>query len=202
MSDCKSFSTVILCAGESSRMGQPKAFLPFYKSKTFIEQLIEVYLSAGAKQISVVCNRQLYSSVIDIISRMAEPHLISAVINAGISDSRFSSIKSGIENILQKGNLFVQNIDNPFTEPQTVHALSQSLLPNAYAVPVINGRSAHPILLAPEIVQAVVHSDHADTNLREFLSRFRRIEVPVTTIPLIANINTPADYGKWFGQVV
>lgn len=202
MSDCKSFSTIILCAGESSRMGQPKAFLPFYKSKTFLEQLIEVYLSAGAKHITVVCARKTYSSTIDMISKMAEQHLVSAVINSNISASRFSSIKSGVENIQEIGNLFVQNIDNPFTESQTVQALSQALAPNAYTVPVINGCSAHPILLAPEIVQAVQDSDYADTNFREFLSRFRRLEVPLTSIPLIANINTPADYGKWFGQAI
>ena len=196
------FSAVILCAGQSSRMGQPKALLPFNATKTFLEQIIDVYRKAGADNIVVVCNNVLFPGITKLISDKYESDQISVVTNTTSSSSRFSSIKTGIENVSNRQHLFIQNIDNPFTEVETIRQLVSYTIANCYATPVINGQRAHPILLSPEIVHAVAVSNVDDIDFREFLSAFHRIEVPLKTMQLTANINTTSDYANWFGQTL
>ena len=48
-----SFSTLILSAGRSSRMGQPKAWLR-YQGEPFLQRLVRVSLAAGSRQIIIV----------------------------------------------------------------------------------------------------------------------------------------------------
>lgn len=202
MSIQKPFSAVILCAGQSSRMGLPKAFLQFSETKTFLEQIIDVYTDAGAERIVIVCNRELHTPISHAISANGDTGNCSVVMNTRNSTSRFSSIKTGIENVKQGHFVFIQNIDNPFTESESIKQLADSALTHCYAVPVINGRRAHPVILAPEIVRTISEYGSDDIDFREFLSAFHRIEVPLESVRLTANINTPFDYGNWFGQTI
>src|SRR5262245_17336610 len=81
---------VILGAGASTRMGQPKLVLP-WRSTTILGHLIGQWQSLGAEQITVVCPPAPHP-VHEELDRLAFP-IDSRILNPSPEDGMFSSIQ-------------------------------------------------------------------------------------------------------------
>lgn len=134
-----SYAGLILAAGESSRMGSPKALLEF-RGETFLDRLIR-------------CFSDYCSPVIVVLGH--EPEVIRAgvraagsavfVLNPDYSRGQFSSLQCGLRAVPEDaaGVLFTP-VDHPNIEPATVRQLIAAGA--SIAIPQYLGRHGHPVL--------------------------------------------------------
>ncbi len=189
---------VILAAGFSGRMGVPKLSLPFDENQTFTEKIINTYLSAGCKNIVLVVNRQGKEVLKQQKDFPAESN-VSVVLNAFPERERFYSLQTGLKSLDRVPAVFVQNIDNPFVHPAWLQKLTEALEPGTFVVPHHNGHGGHPVLLSGKIVGDIIASKSYKKNLRDFLQAYPKINCPVADEKILVNINSPAEYRKYFG---
>ena len=105
---------VILAAGSSSRMGQPKQLLT-YRGKTLLEHTTEAALSAATGPVTIV----LGAHADEILARHTHPE-VSYTINKNWQQGMSSSIFSGLSAILNHSqlidNVIITVADQPFTD--------------------------------------------------------------------------------------
>lgn len=187
MSD-QDVSAIILSAGLSSRMAQPKALLSFGHT-TFIENIYKEF-SIVSQMIITVVSPQLYY-------KLKEKDILTDaeyVFNQRPALGRFYSVFLGVKK-LGPVNTFVQNIDTPGVSHETLALMIEAIAPGAYVVPVYQGRRGHPVLLSKEITHEIlnIQKDYELVNLKRFLSQFKSVEVEVDDEFITLNINTPSD---------
>ena len=131
-------SAVILAAGYSTRLGQPKA-LVMWNEGALIERSIRLLEDAGIKKIVVVTNKELMAAFIPLVGNH------SIVVNPSPENGRTGSLQIGIKSILSNlpnipRAILVVPVDRCGCESGTVQALSQKT--NSKPIP-----SGHPLLL-------------------------------------------------------
>lgn len=193
-------AVVILAAGFSGRMGIPKLSLPFDEKQTFTEKIITTYLTAGCKNIVLVVNRQGIKALKQQKDFLAESN-VSVVLNAFPERERFYSLQTGLKLLDGFRAVFVQNIDNPFVHPEWLQKLTEAFEPDAFVVPHHNGYGGHPILLSGKIIRDIKAFKSYRKNLRNFLQAYPKINCPVADEKILVNINSPAEYRKYFGKL-
>jgi CTP:molybdopterin cytidylyltransferase MocA len=196
--DLTGFSVLILAAGFSGRMGVPKLSLPFDRNQTFMTKIIRSYQSAGCEKIVVVVNKpgQEFLKQHELFSDKSN---ISVAPNAFPERERFYSLQTGLETLQDGKPVFIQNIDNPFVRPALLHRLAEVFKPGAFVVPVYNERGGHPVLLSGKIISDLVTFPDYRQNLRDFLQAYPKINCPVEDKKILVNINSPQEYGRYFG---
>ena len=185
-----SYAGIILAAGESSRMGSPKALLEF-RSETFLDRLIRCF--------EVRC-----FPVIVVLGH--EPELIRAgvrtpgnaefVLNAEYQLGQFSSLQCGLRTVPPnaQGVIFAP-VDHPNIEPATVARLIDSAAP--VAIPRYLGRHGHPVLFAQSLLPeflALEPCDQARTVLHRHADVTRYVDVPDAGI--LDDIDDPEAYRR------
>jgi len=146
--------TIILAAGESRRLGQPKQNLVFH-NKTLLERAVEAALGSGCKPVIVVLGAN--AGLIDI----AVNGDVKLVHNPDWSEGMASSIRTGI-NELKKYNdadgVLIMLCDQPFVDKeliaamqtrqqQTGKAIVACSYGNTIGVPAMLNKSLFPELL-------------------------------------------------------
>jgi len=194
----KDFSVLILAAGFSGRMGIPKLSLHFDRNQTFVTKIIRSYQSARCKKMVVVVNRQGQEFLKRQKYFSAESN-ISVVFNTFPERERFYSLQIGLKTLNDGTPVFIQNIDNPFVEPELLLRLVNVFEPEAFVAPCYKGHGGHPVLLSGKIVSDLVASPDYRQNLRDFLQIYPKINCPVEDEKILVNINSPKEYRKYFG---
>ncbi|MCF6171261.1 MAG: NTP transferase domain-containing protein [Bacteroidales bacterium] len=190
----KNTSVVILSAGISARMQTDKAFLKVDSGQTFLEKIIQTYISWGVDELVLVTNDQLIGK---IKNANYLPESVRNVLNKQLGWGRFYSVKLGLQAMKNNNCCFIQNIDNPFTEPETLDLLFENREEDATIVPVFEGRGGHPVLLGTQIINHLLEHRKNDEILKDFLGRFKVRKVETDTSGVLTNINNPADYDKF-----
>lgn len=180
-------AVLVLAAGASTRMGRPKALLPFANSETFLEHLLHLYARIDSYPI-VVLSHHDGAEILDRIS--ASSRSLTIVFNDDPQQGRYSSVICGLPYAPPDRYVFVQDVDRPFVSQATLHALYTHRHSCGVTAPHIGG---HPPLLSPHVVRELLRNPTAPT-LREALSAFDRTLVPSTETGGELNINTPEDY--------
>ncbi|MDP1725259.1 MAG: NTP transferase domain-containing protein [Bacteroidota bacterium] len=196
------YSAIILMAGKSARLGQPKAWLSFDPEFNFIQNLVYQYTQAGIENIVLVTHSQLIKQLKKQIHENLNANSIKIVCNIRPVSDRFYSIKLGLNNIDNSFPVFIQNIDNPFTTSGLLNQMKAKIEPGKYVVPVYLGKKGHPVLLSKEILQHIKEIKSDSEDLRVILEKFSFEEVPVDDEKLLANINTEEDYIKYFNHAI
>jgi molybdenum cofactor cytidylyltransferase len=103
-------AAVVLSAGESSRMGRPKAFLPI-DGHTFIERIVAALRLAGLEKIVVV----LGHNAEQMREKMA--HLpVGFLVNPDYHQGQLSSLQVAVRHLLADENcrgMLVHLVDHP-----------------------------------------------------------------------------------------
>lgn len=190
---------VVLAAGHSSRMGSPKALLP-YGGSTFLGCVLGLLEAAGVEAVRIVTGPDGSGL------RAAAPALPDEawVENPSPDDGMLSSVRLGVCALPAGTEAFVLwPVDHPFVRAATVSALLSTW--RAHRSPVVlprhRGRRGHPVLFdastVPEILSAPddagprhVVAAHADD----------RIEIEVADAGILADIDTPEAYEEAFGR--
>jgi len=193
----RSVSTVILAAGNSSRMNYPKPFLPFDDKRNFIEKIIDTYIAAGINAIILIINADIEKKTRSILSTYYQSCRIKLVVNRFPERGRFYSIQQGFKQITSSF-CFIQNIDNPFISKVLLKEMMKVVTITNYVVPACRNKEGHPVLLSNDIVKHLLLLKGDDYNLRNELKYFSKIKVTWPYEEILANINTREEYRKYF----
>lgn len=190
------FAALILAAGNSSRMGNPKYALKFDDNHTFAEKIISNLIDLGCEKIAIVLNsKDIQNFKMDFSIHEA---LLTVVENPNPERGRFSSIKLGLESLEFQENVFIINVDNPLFQKETLIHLVEKSNEAEVIIPVFHGQKGHPVLISQPVVQKVLAQTTSDLPFREFLNGFRQCKVEVEDENILVNINIPEDYEAHF----
>ena len=196
-------AAVVLAAGESSRMGEPKALLAWPPSPwpraTLLSHAILSALEAG------------YAPIVVVLGHDAEalrPHApqdarVRVVVNERYAEGRATSVVCGAEALADDATdgVLIASVDQPRTV-ETLRALReawQSAQPRPpLAVPTYEGRAGHPPLFDAALLPELLRVSEPRQGLREVTARHRaaRLAVPCADPLTALNLNTPADYER------
>ena len=185
---------VVLSAGESSRMGRPKALLPI-DGQTFIERIVAALKQTKVGKIIVILGhnaRELQSKI---------SHLpVEILINTDYKLGQLSSLQLAVRNLqpdLDCDGMLVHLVDHPYLAPALVEEMIRRFYETRkrIIVPKFHGKRGHPvifsnalfdeILSAPteEGAKAVVNAHRAET-----------LEIETEEEGIAVDIDTPELY--------
>lgn len=194
-------SCIILSAGDSGRMGTHKALLPFGRQKvSFLEQILQVYSQAGMDEMVVVVNSDLLRILNELKPELPEQVRITE--NPHPEKGRFYSLQTGLKHVTADACVFIQNIDNPFIDRETLHNMLKNLHRAQVILPAFTGKTGHPVLVHPEVCRSILSSPNPDARLDSFLKDFSSVAIEVENPRILANVNTPEDYEDWFDLTI
>ena len=191
-------TALILAAGQSRRMGQPKMLLP-WGGTTVLGQVIETIQRAGIADILIVTGGARRE-----VESIAEKYRVQTVFNADFaSGEMLSSIQVGLKFISREGRFadgaLVVLGDQPQIEERSVRAVVSRFEETgaSLVVPSVRMRRGHPWLVASLLWEEIL-AMQAPESPRDFLNRHAStIEyVNVDSPSILADLDTPEDYRK------
>src|SRR5215475_6978410 len=86
----KTLAGIVLAAGESRRMGQPKQLLPFGE-RTILERVVDTLLTAGVGEVIVVLGH-----LAERVRTVLRERPVRAAVNESYRQGMLSSVKCGV----------------------------------------------------------------------------------------------------------
>jgi molybdenum cofactor cytidylyltransferase len=188
-------SALILASGLSRRMQTSKAELPFDANQIFFQKITNEYLQFGCKEVVVVMNSKNYRTLKEKIHISDK---IKILINKSPEKGKFHSLKIGIAELEKAPLIFLQNIDNPFTDINLLNILYNNFDKADYIIPSFKGKGGHPVLISEKVINSVKNSEDRDIHLKKFLNQFNKIYLQTDNEKISVNINTISDYHFYF----
>lgn len=188
-------AAILLAAGESRRMGQLKALLPWLGANLVSYQLAQLR-AAGLDPIVVVLGHES-----ERVARSIEPHpdLILAE-NPNYLLGKAGSIRVGIEALPEQVDAIMVNaVDQPRRAETLAALVSVHLNGRAtITIPTYQGRRGHPTLFSPRLREELSDVSEEGQGLREILLRHAAdiVEAEMDTPELLFNLNSPEDYQR------
>jgi len=191
-------SAILLAAGESRRMGSPKALL-HYQGQTFIERICTAFLTAGVDELIVVLGARA-----EEIGRALPAHpALRSVVNSRYFQGQLSSLMVGIGALAPESEAAIVNlVDHPLVSSETIKAVIDSF--RAAPLPIViasyQGKRGHPVLFSSQVygeILAAPLDQGAKVVVRKDPARVR--EIPLDDPGILADIDTPKDYRRYVG---
>ena len=137
-------AAIILAAGESRRMGRPKAYLPFREG---------TFLSGIAKTLSAHCSPVIAVFGFDAVRLAAmAPDGVVPVTNPDYELGMLTSLQAGLRAVPPEcDTVLFTLVDHPAITPETVATLVRSEAP--IAIPRYRGKRGHPVLTRRRIFE-------------------------------------------------
>jgi len=189
----------VLAAGESRRMGSPKALLPDRQGVPFITRIIQTLRSAHLTDVLVITGSQHEG----IAAAVAQAHLDSAVRFARNPDptrGQLSSIWTALDSSPDDTDgLLMTLVDVPMITTATVRAVIDAWNTTRAPVvrPIVDGRRGHPVIFDRRIFDEL-RAAPLDTGARLVVRAHwgESVDVPVADRGSIVDIDTPAEYER------
>lgn len=186
-------AAVLLAAGESSRMGQPKPLLP-WGGAPLVRYQVESLTEAGAGPIVVV----LGPGALDAESCIADLSGVTAVINHRAPEGKTTSVRLGVSHVdSDAGGILLLAVDQPRTAAIIrsvieAHAAAGALVTH----PTYKGRGGHPIVFHASLREELLAVSEERQGIREVVGRhtdrLHRVELGDPMVRL--DLNTLEDY--------
>jgi CTP:molybdopterin cytidylyltransferase MocA len=194
--DASSFSALILSSGMSERMGRPKARLHWDSSQTFLEKIISDFLKSGCSKVICTVNHLLLPWCESILPGGN----VRFILNEHPEWGRMHSVRLGLNELQTESYCLIHNIDNPFINPDSILKILSHREPYAWCSPEFEGKGGHPVMVANSMITKILRDDNHDKTLQQVLMEFPKRIVPMEDDTVLRNINSPADYQRYFGQ--
>jgi len=186
--DLAMFGGIVLAAGASTRLGQPKALVPV-EGEPAVARVARVLRDAGCKDIRVVTGSD-HERIAAAI-----PSFAHDAFNAHWSKGQTSSVKRGLADLPPASNFIIWPVDRPAVAPSTVAALLGG--PGDIRVPAHGGHRGHPTLFAAALRPEILALGD-DQPLHDVLHKRteRVVEVPVADPAVHLNVDTSDDLAR------
>jgi CTP:molybdopterin cytidylyltransferase MocA len=148
-------AAIILSGGASSRMGTPKALLP-YRGGTFLEHLLSVTDHPRIRWRRVVLGADAQA-----ISEGVELPADELVINENWEAGQLSSIQCGLRSLPEATDgLLLCLIDHPLISRELVGDLVERFYESGKSIvlPVYKGRRGHPVIFALRLYEELLNA--------------------------------------------
>jgi CTP:molybdopterin cytidylyltransferase MocA len=188
-----SVAGLILAAGESRRMGTPKALLEF-QGETFLDRLIGLFSRHCAPVIAVVGAEA--DRIRGGLRRSGEALVVE---NPDFALGQISSMQCGLRAVPSEsaGVLFTL-VDHPAVQPATIAALLAPAAAEArLRMPRYGGRRGHPIYFASSLIQEF-RALPAGSPAREVITRHDAeiAYLDVDDAGILADVDDPHAYQR------
>ena len=183
-------AAVILSAGASSRMGSPKALLP-YREGTFLEHLIKV---TRHPQIGVT--RVVLGAGAEAIRTSAKLDSAIVVLNPDWEQGQLSSICAGLRSLegIETDGMVLCPVDHPLVSALLVSELVERFYEEkkAIVVPTYKGRRGHPVIFSNALFSELLAAP-AEQGARAVVWTHSAevLEVPTDEEGVVLNLNDP-----------
>lgn len=192
----KSVSAIVVAAGLSTRMGEPKQLLP-YGEHTVIEQVVSVLLECPLNEVVVITGHER-----EAIETQLAAWPVRSVFNPNYeAGEMLSSVQCGLS-ALGSGvqAALIVLVDQPQLEATVVQQLIDAYQEEAgcLVIPSFQMRRGHPILIDRAYWQEILALDPRKETLREVIvSHADEIHyVTVETNSVLRDMDTPEAYQR------
>lgn len=191
----KKVGGLILTAGNSSRMGSPKALLKLGET-TFLERIVNLLQEAGVSPIRIVAGKHF----IQISSRFKNLQEIM-IRNDHPEKGQLFSLQLGIKELRdQCDGLMMCLVDHPLIQQETFNKLLAKFqeTDKEIVIPRFNDRKGHPVIFGAGVFGELLETpldQGAKPVVRKNNSRVALVEVKDKNI--LADIDTPEDFKRF-----
>jgi molybdenum cofactor cytidylyltransferase len=196
-----SVSAIVVAAGLSTRMGEPKQLLP-YRKHTVIEQIVSVLLKCPLDEVVVVTGHERQAIEAKLAAWPVRP-VLNPNYQAG---EMLSSVQCGLSALGPdvRAALIVLG-DQPQLEAVVVRQLVEAYqeVRAGLVIPSFHMRRGHPILIDRAYWQEILGLD-PDKTLRDVISTHADeiLYVAVETDSVLRDIDTPEEYQRELRRLV
>jgi molybdenum cofactor cytidylyltransferase len=183
---------IVLAAGDSSRMGHPKALLPF-GDEIFITRILRVLQNSGFPRPAIILGRSV---------REVRPHLeawsADIYVNPDPDRGQLSSIQLALTNVSPEYAAgMIWPVDQPAVSEELVRGLAQLFLSSGSWIvyPRCEGKRGHPAIFRRELFKEFLNAP-LEEGPGSILLRHQVMtsELPTQELATIQDIDTPVDY--------
>ena len=185
-------SAILTAAGESSRMGSPKALLP-WKGTTLVEYQVRCLLDAGCAEVVVVLGHAA-----EIVEPYVTGEHVRHVLNPLYKQGKTTSIKAGLRAIGDDANgILLLAVD----QPRTAEIINEVLKAHnthrpAITSPRYEGHGGHPLVFNAALKPELEAISEEEQGIRQVFQAHRDevYEAPINDPMLRLDLNTPEAY--------
>ena len=161
---------ILLAAGESSRMGQLKALLP-WRGRSLLEHQVSALREGGADRVVVVLGHRAD----DLRPLLEGKDGVSWTLNLDYLQGKTTSIKAGLSALelsCPRDVILLLNVDQPRDAADIARVLeAHRAHGNAVTVPEYRGKGGHPIALSATFLPELLEIDEDTQGIKAVVRR-------------------------------
>jgi len=185
---------VVLSAGESSRMGRPKALLPI-GGQTFIERIVAALKQAKLGKIIVILGHNA-SELQAKISQLP----VEILINTDYKLGQLSSLQLAVQRLQSEidcDGMLVHLVDHPYLAPSLVEEMIRRFYDTKkpIIVPKFHGKRGHPVIFSRDLFAELLNAP-MDQGAKAVVNAHRAetLEIETEEEGIAVDIDTPELY--------
>ena len=186
---------ILLAAGASTRMGQPKALLTTTGGRTFVGAILETLRDAGLTDVVVV----IRPGDTALAAEIAAAGFGRAIVNPRAADGQLTSLLAGLDAIdgPDVPAVLVTLVDVPLVTPPTIRTLCAraAVSPATVLRAVYRGRHGHPVIFKRALFDALRAADPA-VGAKAVVRAAAIEDVEVDDPGVSEDVDTPSDYAR------
>lgn len=190
-------SAILLCGGESKRLGGPKGLLKF-QERSFVVRAVDAFLSASIDELIVVTGAYKHEIESEIQHFEQNKRQLKHVWNPNFKTGIMSSIQTGVREVSPQSTAFLLSlVDLPFVDASAINHLIFAFNDSDKKM----GRylhqtlPAHPVIISTEFIPEILSKHPQDHGCAYLFNKYPKeaffLEAPRH---LLTNINTSEDY--------
>ena len=185
---------VVLSAGESSRMGRPKALLPV-DGETFIEKIVGALARTRVGKIIVVLGHDA-----ETLKRRLEHLAVAFLVNADYKSGQLSSLQTAVRRLQSDrecDGMLVHLVDHPYISSKLVDMMIERFYASnkLIVVPRCQGKRGHPVIFSRALFAELLNAP-LDQGAKAVVNAHRdeTLEIETDDPGIAVDIDTPELY--------